>query len=145
MLNVFIRSLLVSFLVALPSPLLIDWMVGLPEVETSLARFFATYVLIFIACLLMGISALRQMRDSDNGAEVEDETDDASRETGTVKWFNAAKGFGFITRSNGEDVFVHFRSIRGKGRRSLADGQNVCFKVTQSDKGLQAEDVTIKR
>jgi cold shock protein len=64
------------------------------------------------------------------------------QERGTVKWFNAAKGFGFITRENGEDVFVHFRSIQGKGHRSLGEGQTVIFSVTEGDKGLQAVDVT---
>ena len=64
------------------------------------------------------------------------------QERGTVKWFNAAKGFGFITRENGDDVFVHFRSIQGKGHRSLGEGQAVIFSVTEGDKGLQAVDVT---
>ena len=64
------------------------------------------------------------------------------QERGTVKWFNAAKGFGFITRENGEDVFVHFRSIQGKGYRSLGEGQAVIFSVTEGDKGLQAVDVS---
>ena len=64
------------------------------------------------------------------------------QERGTVKWFNAAKGFGFITRENGEDVFVHFRSIQGKGHRSLGEGQSVIFSVTEGDKGLQAVDVS---
>lgn len=63
------------------------------------------------------------------------------REEGQVKWFNVSKGFGFLTRENGEEIFVHFRSIRGEGRRSLRDGQQVSFVVTDSDKGLQAEDV----
>jgi CspA family cold shock protein len=66
---------------------------------------------------------------------------DAGREAGNVKWFNANKGFGFITRDNGDDVFVHFRSIRGDGHRVLKDGQRVEFEVTVGDKGLQAEDV----
>ena len=66
----------------------------------------------------------------------------ANQERGTVKWFNAAKGFGFITRENGEDVFVHFRSIQGKGHRSLGEGQAVIFSVAEGDKGLQAVDVT---
>jgi cold shock CspA family protein len=63
------------------------------------------------------------------------------RETGTVKWFNGSKGFGFIIRDNGEEIFVHYRSIRGEGRRSLRDGQSVSFQVEQTDKGPQAEDV----
>lgn len=65
----------------------------------------------------------------------------AARELGNVKWFNASKGFGFITRDSGDDVFVHFRSIRGEGHRVLKDGQRVEFSVSQGDKGLQADDV----
>jgi cold shock protein len=64
------------------------------------------------------------------------------RETGTVKWFNDAKGFGFISRENGQgDVFVHFRSIEGNGFKSLQEGQKVEFIVTQGQKGLQADKV----
>ena len=66
----------------------------------------------------------------------------SAREQGTVKWFNDAKGFGFIQRESGEDIFVHFRAIQGDGYRSLQDGQKVEFVVTEGDKGLQAEDVT---
>ncbi len=66
----------------------------------------------------------------------------AERETGAVKWFNSSKGFGFITREGQEDVFVHYRSIRGEGYRALDEGQQVEFEVTQSDKGPQAQDVT---
>lgn len=65
----------------------------------------------------------------------------SERETGTVKWFNNAKGFGFIERKDGEDVFVHYNQIRGEGYRSLNDGQTVEFTVTKTDKGFQAEDV----
>ncbi|MFC3650912.1 cold-shock protein [Dyella humi] len=64
------------------------------------------------------------------------------RETGTVKWFNDAKGFGFIQRENGPDVFVHFRAIQGNGFKSLKEGQRVEFKVVQGQKGLQADEVT---
>ncbi len=62
--------------------------------------------------------------------------------TGVVKWFNDAKGFGFIEQENGPDVFVHFRAINGDGHRSLKDGQSVSFNVVDGDKGLQAENVT---
>ncbi len=65
----------------------------------------------------------------------------AERETGTVKWFNATKGYGFITRDQGGDVFVHYSAIRGEGYRSLEEGQRVEFTVTQGDKGPQAQDV----
>ncbi|OAU94486.1 MULTISPECIES: cold-shock protein [Moraxella] len=64
-----------------------------------------------------------------------------SKEQGVVKWFNDAKGFGFIQRETGEDVFVHFRAIQGEGYRSLKEGQAVEFVVTTGDKGLQAEEV----
>jgi len=67
--------------------------------------------------------------------------DMADRETGTVKWFNTSKGFGFISRDSGDDIFVHFRAIRGEGHRVLVEGQRVEFSVMQRDKGLQAEDV----
>ncbi len=66
----------------------------------------------------------------------------AERETGTVKWFNDAKGFGFISRESGEDVFVHFRAIQGTGFKSLQEGQKVSFEVVQGQKGLQADAVT---
>ena len=64
-------------------------------------------------------------------------------EQGTVKWFNSPKGFGFITRKSGEDVFVHYSAIQADGFRKLREGQTVEFKVVQSEKGLQAESVTV--
>jgi CspA family cold shock protein len=65
-----------------------------------------------------------------------------SMETGTVKWFNDAKGFGFITLENGTDVFVHYSAIQGEGHRSLADGERVTFEVVKGPKGLQASKVS---
>mgnify|MGYP003673959066 CR=1 FL=1 len=75
----------------------------------------------------------RQQTSSSGGA----------REEGEVKWFNGSKGFGFIIRPNGDEIFVHFRSIRGDGntRRSLRDGQRVTYELGNSDKGPQAEEV----
>lgn len=66
-----------------------------------------------------------------------------AREVGTVKWFNNEKGFGFIQRDKGEDVFVHFKSIVGEGYKSLSEGQRVEFSVAQGQKGLQAEEVKV--
>lgn len=66
----------------------------------------------------------------------------ANRETGTVKWFDNAKGYGFIQRPEGEDVFVHYRAIRGEGFRTLQEGQAVNFNIVKGQKGLQAEDVS---
>ena len=63
------------------------------------------------------------------------------REIGTVKWFNASKGYGFIAREDAEDVFVHYSAIQGDGYRNLDEGQRVEFSVEQGSKGLQAVDV----
>lgn len=65
------------------------------------------------------------------------------KEKGTVKWFNAAKGYGFIQRENGEDVFVHFSAIQMNGYRTLDEGAQVEFVVKKGPKGLQAEDVML--
>ena len=65
------------------------------------------------------------------------------KETGTVKWFNESKGFGFIEREEGNDVFVHFRAIVGDGFKTLREGQQVSFDVTQGQKGPQAENVEL--
>jgi CspA family cold shock protein len=67
----------------------------------------------------------------------------SERIQGTVKWFNATKGFGFIEREGGEDVFVHFSSIQSDGYRTLNEGQQVEFTIEQGPKGLQASNVTI--
>tara|TARA_B100000315_G_C14192944_1_gene414179 strand:- start:228 stop:440 length:213 start_codon:yes stop_codon:yes gene_type:complete len=64
------------------------------------------------------------------------------RETGTVKWFNNGKGYGFIEREGGDDVFVHYSEIEGDGFKSLDEGQRVEYAVTEGDKGLQATSVT---
>ena len=84
--------------------------------------------------LLLGNSQFRLPRPSGGGSE---------RERGTVKWFNASKGFGFIIMENGDEIFVHSQAIEGsgKGRRSLRDGQPVSFVVRESEKGPQAEEV----
>ena len=65
-----------------------------------------------------------------------------SKEQGTVKWFNASKGFGFIQRQTGEDVFVHFSAIQSEGYKSLNEGQAVEFEFKKGPQGLQAENVT---
>ena len=65
----------------------------------------------------------------------------SDRQTGTVKWFNDAKGFGFITPQSGPDLFVHFRSVQGNGFKSLKEGQAVSFVAVQGQKGMQADQV----
>ena len=66
-----------------------------------------------------------------------------ARETGTVKWFNNSKGYGFIAREAGEDVFVHYSALQGDGFRSLEENQRVEFGIEQGPKGLQAVQVTV--
>jgi CspA family cold shock protein len=98
-------------------------------------------VIAIAACLPTLLASLARRGGTDHSEE-----DYSDREEGEVKWFNVSKGFGFIRRENGEEIFVHFRSIEGdarkvKGRRALNDGQRVSFVVVDSDKGPQAEHV----
>ncbi len=67
----------------------------------------------------------------------------SERITGNVKWFDTAKGYGFLEREGGDDVFVHFRAIQGDGFKTLDEGQKVEFTVTRGDKGWQAEEVSV--
>ena len=69
--------------------------------------------------------------------------DDISREQGIVKWFNSRKGYGFITRDDGEDIFVHFRNIEGSDRKAIREGDRVSFIIISGDKGPQADEVQI--
>ena len=85
---------------------------------------------------------IHDLAEADSGRADETGLDD-DRETGRVKWFNRTKGFGFIVRDNGGEIFVHHRNIRGSGRHSLKDGEQVRFKVVPHDKGLQAEQVSV--
>ena len=95
-------------------------------------------VIAIATCLPTALSAFLRTGSTANG-----DYSDSDREEGEVKWFNVSKGFGFIRRDNGEEIFVHFRSILGKDkeRRSLRDGQRVSYTVVDSDKGPQAEEV----
>jgi cold shock protein len=67
----------------------------------------------------------------------------ANRSQGTVKWFNAEKGYGFISQENGDDLFVHYSEIQGNGYRTLEEGAKVEFEITQGRKGFQASAVTL--
>ena len=89
---------------------------------------------------LCNLHQLNPSANSNNSAALE-----SGRESGTVKWFNVSKGFGFITRDSGDDIFVHYRAIRGEGHRILSEGQRVDFIVAEKEKGLQAEDVAQAR
>jgi CspA family cold shock protein len=105
-----------------------------PEISLLLL-FIATS----FASLLVSGSSFSEDEDED---ESELSYSSSDHETGTVKWFNVRKGYGFITRDAGDDVFVHFRNIEGSGRRAIEEGQRVSFVVTTGDKGLQADEVS---
>ncbi|MFT5781944.1 MAG: CspA family cold shock protein [Pseudomonas sp.] len=126
-------SVLLVFAAALQAMILLAPMQSIGSQPAALFAFLAVTVAVALNLTL----DLRQNR-AYTPAEPQDLGD---RETGTVKWFNTSKGFGFISRDSGDDIFVHFRAIRGEGHRVLVEGQRVEFAVMQRDKGLQAEDV----
>ncbi len=135
-----IRCFIVSLLISIPASIIsLTWLLPAHEMPTShFWPYFAAGVTTFFVCIFFGCLAVNYWEQTNTkkpGALVD-------RETGTVKWFSANKGFGFITRPEGDDIFVHFRSIRGQGHRALIAGQRVEFKVVRGEKGLQADDVT---
>lgn len=105
------------------------------ELHPTIAYFVIAFLAAVVTLLLTSTRPTRKPRATTTTAA------SAGKETGSVKWFSPSKGFGFITRDNGEDIFVHFRSITGNGHRILREGQRVEFEVTEGTKGLQAEDV----
>ena len=109
-------------------------------------KFSGTVPEISLLLLFIATSFASQLIGGGSSSESESESESSysssDRETGTVKWFNVRKGYGFITRDAGDDVFVHFRNIEGSGRRAIEEGQRVSFVVTDGDKGLQADEVS---
>lgn len=108
----------------------------MPEVGGHPAVLLSLAIALVAIVLHLAISFYRS-----SPAAASQSYDMTNRDTGTVKWFNTSKGFGFISRDSGDDIFVHFRAIRGEGHRVLVEGQRVEFSVMNRDKGLQAEDV----
>jgi CspA family cold shock protein len=108
----------------------------MPIIAGQPAVLFSLVVALIAVLLHLAISFYRS-----SPAAASPSYDMSNRDTGTVKWFNTSKGFGFISRDSGDDIFVHFRAIRGEGHRVLVEGQRVEFSVMNRDKGLQAEDV----
>jgi len=137
--SIIVRSILVSILIAVPAPFLISWLATASEMQPNVVMFASVYVLAFVGCLVMGFCGTR---DSNRQRG---ERSGQPRQSGTVKWFNVSKGFGFITLGNGEDVFVHYRSIKGAGHKSLREGQKVEFVLTEGEKGMQADDVCVAK
>ncbi len=153
------KKLLISAIVALPFPYLLliaaQFAGSLPNGLNASsflssdqgASFYIVSWLIFLSASLIATVAATETKNtsasnSDSFASDSSEGPEGA-ESGSVKWFNVNKGFGFITTDAGEDVFVHFRSIRGHGRRSLRQGQLVRFDLSDGDKGKQADNVSI--
>ncbi|MEE3169340.1 MAG: cold shock domain-containing protein [Pseudomonadota bacterium] len=166
------KAILVALLIAIPAPLVLALLLTLtPEPLRLIAagqlvealgsnRGVLAYIITLVLFGIAGFLAVaiaakqparqrsssrpsnraQQQADDDDGY---DDTGPEGNEEGTVKWFNVKKGFGFIVRDSGDEVFVHFRAIRGRGRRVLRQGQLVRFNVVEADKGLQADNVSI--
>jgi CspA family cold shock protein len=141
--TLFIYSFIISLIAALALPFILDEVIHGSSIVDSQYELVAAvaFAMFWVATLATGVKFISTGVEDDGHWDEMD--DDPNRESGTVKWFNVTKGFGFVTRDQGDDVFVHFRSIRGKGHRSLLEGQRVRFSVTESDTGIQAEDVSI--
>lgn len=133
-----VRAFIASLVIALIVPLLIASVLG-----DALGAHYLVYFAFILVSVYVG-AMLSQEGGSGRSSDSEEDEDD-DREQGTVKWFNSSKGFGFLTMENGDDVFVHYRAIRGRGRRFLVEGQLVRFYVTEGEKGKQAENVSIVR
>ncbi|NIC05860.1 cold-shock protein [Billgrantia bachuensis] len=149
--KVIFRCTLISLLLALPAPLLIALSlaladVGLPQQLLTLLEpggFVVGYVAAALAVFVLLLVATLATHALSPQLAVLAAVENDDREIGEVKWFNVNKGYGFIKRESGEDVFVHFRAIRGRGHRTLAEGQKVRYHVIENERGLQADDVTV--
>jgi cold shock protein len=137
--KIFATAFIITMIAALPV-----WYFATSETPTQIpAILFLTFLSSIASAWLGGRSSTPRLRSA--RSRPTPELNQGRREGGSVKWFNASKGFGFITRDSGDDIFVHFRSIRGEGHRILRDGERVEFAVSEGDKGLQADDVAPAR
>ncbi|PCJ17664.1 MAG: cold-shock protein [SAR86 cluster bacterium] len=134
------KPFVISFAITLLSCIPL-YILSSQEYVLTINNFPLIALSLFVVILISSMSSQNADHGGDESYYPGD--DNSERESGNVKWFNANKGFGFITRDSGDDVFVHFRSIRGEGHRVLRDGQRVEFSVSEGDKGLQADDVAV--
>ena len=138
-------SLVMAALTSLALGYLAQQSFSLPTTNAAWGQFVILLLGILTAVLLTSqtsSSAGHETAEEDDEDDDYDDFSDEDFEEGAVKWFNTKKGYGFITRDQGDDIFVHFRNIKGQGRRSLTDGERVTFVVTEGDKGLQADHVS---
>ena len=145
-----LKALYASLLAALPAPLVLalvlmgtDAELSLGSISPVVAYLIAFVVFAVVAFIATRLATLGQGSRASKPSKPKKKArgSDSNAEEGTVKWFNVKKGFGFITRDSGGDVFVHFRAIEGEGRRALRQGQRVRYTVVEAEKGLQANDV----
>ena len=137
--NILMKKILVSLVITIivyPALVAIN---GGNFVPAS-AENYISLAILFIGIYVSTIGTYSSSSSPASRKAVSKKASDDSEE-GSVKWFNVKKGYGFITRDQGDDVFVHYRNLEGKGRRSIAEGQRVSFIVVDGDKGLQAEEV----
>lgn len=132
-----IKKLIIAIILGLigyeATNLFLDDGLQLPTTTPEISLLFIFIAVAFTATMIPGGSGASSTSTGSGGG--------SGREQGTVKWFNVRKGYGFITRDQGEDIFVHFRNLEGSGRKAVSDGQRVSFIVTEGDKGLQADKV----
>ena len=143
--NTPMKKILVSVVIAIITYLALAAVNGesfIPASASNLITLAILFIGIFASTVLSSGSGSKTSSakpSKASGGSTKSSSDGS--EEGSVKWFNVKKGYGFITRDQGDDVFVHYRNLEGKGRRSIAEGQRVSFFVVDGDKGLQAEEV----
>ena len=135
--KIFIASFIVSVVLSL-----LAYLVNLDSLFPALVAYFCMALLSGCLTTFWVVRPRSEPSTKKQKRSRKRQKDLGPKEVGSVKWFSASKGYGFVTRESGEDIFVHFRSIDGKGHRILQQGDKVEFAVTQGDKGLQAENVS---
>jgi CspA family cold shock protein len=149
--NSLVKNIIISLLTGTLAYFVSQWIQGPLAIPSGTELFIlATSILaVFIGCSLSAVMSKSPKGRSGQSPKRKPAAKPANRpapvnsakETGIVKWFNVKKGFGFITRDAGDDIFVHYRNIEGNGRRAIAEGDRVQFVVIDGDKGLQADEV----
>ena len=136
----FVVQLVLAIIIAIATAAIFNLQQGeaIFQPATAIAFSVATLITLFISRLGSGSAKPGAKKPAKPAKKA-----GKGNEEGTVKWFNASKGFGFITRDNGEDIFVHQRSLADSNRRSLRQGQRVSFGIVDSEKGPQAADVDV--
>jgi len=143
--KILVRSLVVSVALAALAPLAVYQVLAVDSIQwLAYALLFSIFLLVtmlvtWVSGAWDGVFEQDDARRTSLGVQSSDEV--GLQEMGTVKWFDAGKGYGFILRDSGAEIFVHYRSLLGEGHRSLYEGQRVAFVIAQGRKGLQAEEV----